>query len=362
VNSTLVEVVGMCQPGARVVDICKAGDASIVAKTDAIYRQKKDGKKIEKGIAFPVCVSVNNCVCHFTPLESEEPQVVLALGDMVKIDLGCHIDGYIAVAAHTITVGQENAAAPPAEPITGPAANCVRAAFLGAEVAARLIKPGNNNKQVSDAVKAVADAFGVQAIAGTLMHQMKRYIIDGTKMILLREIEEQRVPECQFEVNEVYAVDVAMTTGEGKPREIDTRTTVFKRNVDRTYNLKMKASRGFFSEVKTKFPTLPFTLRGIEDERQAKLGVRECVQHELLSAYPVLFERPEDIVCHVKFTLLLLPGGNSKITGLELSESIYSSDRELPEDIRAILATELNAKKKKRIKKKTAAAGEEETA
>jgi len=40
------------------------------------------------------------------------------------------------------------------------------------------------------------------------MHQMKRYVIDGTKMILLREEGEQKVPECMFEVNEVYAVGV----------------------------------------------------------------------------------------------------------------------------------------------------------
>jgi hypothetical protein len=45
-----------------------------------------------------------------------------------------------------------------------------------------LIKPGNTNHQVAEAVKSVADAFGVQAIAGTLMHQMKRYVIDGTKV------------------------------------------------------------------------------------------------------------------------------------------------------------------------------------
>ena len=40
------------------------------------------------------------------------------------------------------------------------------------------------------------------------------------QIILLREEGEQKVPECTFEVNEVYAVDVAMTTGEGKPREM----------------------------------------------------------------------------------------------------------------------------------------------
>jgi hypothetical protein len=53
----------------------------------------------------------------------------------------------------------------------------------------------------------------------------------------------------------------------------------------------------------------------VEDERQAKLGVRECVQHDLLTPYPVLFERPDSSLAHVKFTVLLLPSGTAKITG-----------------------------------------------
>ncbi len=81
------------------------------------------------------------------------------------------------------------------------------------------------------------------------------------QMILHRKEGEQKVPECTFEVNEVYAVDVAMTTGEGKPREMDTRTTVFNRNVEKTYNLKMKGARTLYSEIKHKYPTLPFTIQ-----------------------------------------------------------------------------------------------------
>ena len=57
-----------------------------------------------KGIAFPTCISVNNCICHFSPLTTELV-VTLADGDLVKIDLGAHIDGVIAVVAHTLVVG-----------------------------------------------------------------------------------------------------------------------------------------------------------------------------------------------------------------------------------------------------------------
>ena len=71
----------------------------------------------------------------------------------------------------------------------------------------------------------------------------------------------------------MYAVDVAMSTGEGKPRASGTlRNTIFKRNVEANYKLKMKNSRYLLSEVDKKFPTLPFTLAHFEDERAAKMG------------------------------------------------------------------------------------------
>ena len=52
------------------------------------------------GIAFPCCISVNNCICHFSPL-TNDPDTILKAGDVTKIDLGAHIDGFIAVVAHT---------------------------------------------------------------------------------------------------------------------------------------------------------------------------------------------------------------------------------------------------------------------
>ena len=47
---------------------------------------------------------MNQAICHFSPLVSEADQT-LEEGDMVKIDMGAHIDGYIAVVAHTVVVG-----------------------------------------------------------------------------------------------------------------------------------------------------------------------------------------------------------------------------------------------------------------
>merc|ERR1712039_681561 len=91
-----------------------------------------------------------------------------------------------------------------------------------------------------------------------------------------------------------------------------------KRAVDMAYNLKTQKARQFISEVNRRFPVLPFSLRSIEDEQVARIGVSEARRHDLLEEYPVLKEKEGQFVAQFKFTVLLLPGGTKKITGLPL--------------------------------------------
>jgi len=86
--------------------------------------------------------------------------------------------------------------------------------------------------------------------------------------VLNKPTAEQGVDEHSFSENEVYAIDILVSTGEGKPKILDEKeTTVYKRALDREYQLKMKTSRALFSEINRKYPALPFTLRAIEDQR-----------------------------------------------------------------------------------------------
>lgn len=155
-------------------------------------------------------------------------RIKLSTGDMIKFDLGCFIDGYIAVAAHTLVIGEADS---PGTPLSGIKADVLQAAHIASEVAIKLLQPGNTNSQVTSAISKVANNFGVRPISGVLSHQMKRFVIDGNKVILQREEADQKVENYKFEVNEVYAVDIAMSSGDGKPREAQSRTTVFKRAV-----------------------------------------------------------------------------------------------------------------------------------
>jgi methionine aminopeptidase len=193
----------------------------------------------------------------------------LAVGDIIKIDLGCHIDGYISVAAHTLIVPPS--ADEPVDEATlaehAEIGNVAVATYNAMIVAASAIVAGQKNSDVTTAMNKVSSSYGVAAISSVRMHQMKRFVIDGVKEVALRDPTpneeddgEEKVPPCTFEQFEVYAVDVAMSTGDGKARPGEMRTTVFKRNVEVNYKLKMKASRYVLSEVDRKYPTMPFTM------------------------------------------------------------------------------------------------------
>ena len=55
-----------------------------------------------------------------------------------------------------------------------------------------------------------------------------------------------------------------------------------------TYQLKMKTSRAIFSEVQKTAGAFPFNIRSLEDEKKARLGLQEAVQHALVKPYDVM--------------------------------------------------------------------------
>lgn len=105
---------------------------------------------------------MNNCVAHFSPLASDPlSSQTLSKGDVVKLHLGAHIDGFAAVSAETLVVGASES-----EPVTGRQADVIQAAWHAAEAAMRLIKVGNKNWAVTEAVNKVTAAWGCKAVEG----------------------------------------------------------------------------------------------------------------------------------------------------------------------------------------------------
>jgi len=320
-----------------------------------VAKMYKD-KKVIKGIGFPTCVSVNHIVGSFSPLKDDP--AVLAAGDVAKFDLGVHVDGYLAQVAHTVVLSDP--------PITGRTADVLAAAHTAAECAIRLMKPGVSNGAITDVIEKVAKQFKVSTVQGVYSHQVKRFIIDAEKVIAnnIPDVPltgEQKTKDCKLEVNEVWALDIVMSTGTGKPSQAADRTTVYKRAADNNYQLKMKASRSVLAEVNNRFPYFPFSIRALEfDEAKVKFGIVECYKHGLVEAYPVLQEKDGEFIAHVKFTALLTGNGTSRITGVPINMANVKSDHQVvDEELKAILAQPIGKKKKsvaKKNKKKKAKA------
>ena len=100
---------------------------------------------------------------------------------------------------------------------------------------------------------------------------------------------------------------------------------------------------------------MPFTLRHFEDEKRARMGVIECAKHDLVEPYPVYQEKEGEFVAEFKYTVLLMPSGQMKITGLPLDLDLYESEYKIVDnDIKQLLTSSAQKKKNKKKKKKGA--------
>uniref|UniRef100_A0A1I7XUD2 Peptidase_M24 domain-containing protein n=1 Tax=Heterorhabditis bacteriophora TaxID=37862 RepID=A0A1I7XUD2_HETBA len=345
VNSILKEVVAAVKEGVEVSALCDLGDKLLMEKTSKVFKKEKD---VAKGIAMPTCVSVDNCICHFSPLRSD-PSFVLKDGQFVKIDLGAHIDGYIATAAHTVVVGASKD-----NKVTGKKADLLKATYEAMEIAIRMLRPGTKNFDITTAIDKVAAEYGVTPIENMTSHQLERNQIEGEKQIIQNPGEKQKVDmeKVTIDKHEAYAIEILFSTGKGKPKDMDARTTVFKKNDEVQYQLKMKASRVFITECNNKHGSMPFTLRSFEDEVKAKMGVVECEKHGLVRPYQVVYENVGDVVAVFKSTVLVMPNGLLKIAGLPLDYSILETTNKLEDaTLIATLNSQLKNKRKKVVKK-----------
>lgn len=69
---TLEGLIGQCIPGAKILDLCEFGHTVMEASAAKLYTKKVDGKAVDRGVAFPICISVNDVVCNHSPLPTEE--------------------------------------------------------------------------------------------------------------------------------------------------------------------------------------------------------------------------------------------------------------------------------------------------
>ena len=127
--------VGMVRPGAGVLETVEALEA-MVLEADA-------------GLAFPLNCSFNEAAAHDTA--SEDDERVFSQGDLVKLDLGVHLDGYVADTAVTIDLGDH--------------AELVLASRTALDAAIAHARPGVTTGELGAAIQAAIEGYGFRPVA-----------------------------------------------------------------------------------------------------------------------------------------------------------------------------------------------------
>ncbi|OMJ28685.1 ERBB-3 binding protein 1 [Smittium culicis] len=187
------------------------------------------------------------------------------------------------------------------------------AAYLASEIAARQIAPGKSSKDVINAINNVAKEFGCQVAEHSFTSQLDQFVFSGKKTFCNKVKTEGPMFDHEFNAGETYSLDVILSTGTGISKTSEYAPTIYSRNVNRSYRLKLKSSRLLFGKVCSAQSIFPFLMRETIDERD-KMGLSECVKNELLIPYSVSSDRNGEFVAQFKMTVFVHHSGPLRLT------------------------------------------------
>ncbi|KAJ9152157.1 Curved DNA-binding protein [Pleurostoma richardsiae] len=381
-EKVLAAVSELCVAGEKIVVICEKGDKLIEEEVGKVYR----GKKIAKGFSHPTTISPSSFVTPYTPLTSDESEASTELqaGEPVKIQLGAQIDGFGSIVCNTILVPAKDKSQ---DVVTGRPADLLTATYYANELLLRLMVPPGllatgtdeekakaaaakppTQSKINSLLEKVAKAYECNLVESTTSWLFERNEIEGKKKIVLAPGEGAKgdgVPE----VGEVWGVEVGLSLGSGKVKQLEQRATLHRRTTN-TYGLKRPTSRKVLSEAQKKFGTFPFSLRQLDDEKEAKAGVVECVRGNVFRQYELVGDKDGAPVARLLTTIAITKNGLTRVGGppaLDLDK--VKSDKKIEdEEILKILEQPLarntgksKNKKKKKPAKKAAEADDDES-
>jgi len=260
--------VSLAVPGARLAEVAEAVEGFIRSK----------GAQP----AFPANLSRNDQAAHFTPAPGDT--TVLVEGDLLKVDVGAHLDGAIADTADTVEVGG-----------THRFDHLIRAAREGRAAGIAQVRPGGRVDDVSRAVAQAIRARGVKPVVDLTGHSIERYLLHAGKSV-------PNVPGVSgetFEEGEVIAIEPFATNGMGSIGNGPFGNIMRFRRDPGTADPIVAAMFG-------RFRTLPFTARWVTapEEQRALDKLRRVLQ-----TYPVFVERGRGFVAQAEHTVLVGPTG-----------------------------------------------------
>ena len=342
-------VMEACHAGNLVRDICLFGDSIMIECLDKIYTKQP---QLEKGVSMPCCVNINNAHSYYS--SSELDSLRLKEGDIVKVELGVHIDGYVAECAKTVVVhapcnhdhnaDSDEGHSHSHEPLEGKRADIICASYLASEVVLRMLQPGATSQQLRQAISECAAAFEVKAVTGISCALAKRFVTNHPQKCLVTLAKDApkdpHADKSEFvvEENDVFIVSIGMSTGSGEiyPKS-NSRPLCYVRNVDNKVNLKLQSARVAFELITAESSVFPFTIRDLDS--RTRLGLQECVQKQLFNALPVMQDKNKEFTALFKYTCVVQSSGHAalRLTEPPVPVPYVSSDFGLPQHLQDIM-------------------------
>jgi len=227
-------------------------------------------KELGGGIAFPPQISLNNTAAHFCPTQDDD--VLIKEGDLVKLDVGVHINGFIADSAMSIHVGEKSS------DLTKATKNMLGAAL-------KIAQPGTTLGEIGEAIQSEAEALDLRPIVNLSGHTLGQYVVHAGTSIPNYGTGDKT----ELEEDMTIAIEPFATDGQGMIHEAG-NSTLF--SFEKTKPIRSVYARKVTHAVK-QFEGLPFTTRNLTKQFPkpvVNVALKDMVQAGILHSYPPLLE------------------------------------------------------------------------
>ncbi|MCG7841561.1 MAG: type II methionyl aminopeptidase [Methanomassiliicoccales archaeon] len=243
--------------------------------------------------AFPVNISLNDTAAHFTPNSAD--CIAFDNGDLVKLDVGAQVDGYLGDTATTVEVGTRNW-----QPL-------IMASERGLELVMEMAKDGISVGTIGGVIERSIKETGYRPVVNLSGHEMKRYNLHAG--LSVPNIDDGSLTKVRE--NMLLAIEPFATNGQG---QVSNGKSGNIYRVLRDRPLRDEEAKKFFDRIKEEFTTLPFCERWCDRFENNSIHLLKVLhRHGVVSTYPVLVETQNGMVSQAEHTVLV-GNGRTEIT------------------------------------------------
>ena len=243
-------------------------------------------------LAFPCNISVNEVAAHYTPSVNDKTK--FEIGDVVKIDCGAQLDGFVGDTAGTVEVG------------TRRFTDLIDAARDARDTVMEFIGEGVPINEIGVAVEGTIKNHGYVPIKNLSGHQIEPYNLHAGLSIPNYDNGDDQLLKRDM----VIACEPFATNGEGlivngKPGNIC--------RIIREIPIADPVLQDFFNYLKEEFATFPFCARSSDDPK-AEQKIISLIRHGLVSSYAILIEKKKGCVTQFEHTVHIGEGRGEVLT------------------------------------------------